>query len=63
MDIETDVSMSIELQDKVKQLAGELKVPVLLVGEKVIIGYNRTAMTQLLTEAGHITPEPKPESK
>ncbi len=55
--------MSIELQDKVKQLAGELKVPVLLVGEKVIIGYNRTAMTQLLTEAGHITPEPKPESK
>ena len=51
---ETDVSMSIELQEKVKQLAGDLTVPVLTVGDKVIIGYNRPAMTQALTESGHI---------
>lgn len=60
---ETDISMSIEMQDKVKQLAGELQVPVLTVGDKVIIGYNRPAMIQTLTESGHIAagPEPEPE--
>lgn len=52
---EFDISMDITLQDKVKLLAGDLQVPVLTIGEKVIIGYNRTAMTQTLTESGHIT--------
>jgi len=52
--IETDVSMDIGLQEKVKQLVGELQVPVLTVGDKVIKGYSRAAMAQALTESGHI---------
>lgn len=51
---ETDVSMDIGLQEKVKQMAGELQVPVLTVGDKVIKGYSRTTMAQALTESGHI---------
>lgn len=56
---ETDVSMSIELQDKVKQLAGRLEVPVLTIGDKVVLGYSRAAMTQTLIESGHIAADAK----
>lgn len=54
---ETDVSTDITLQEKVKQLAGELQVPVLTIGETVIVGYNRPAMTKSLTESGYIKQE------
>ncbi len=52
---ETDVSADVDLQNRVKEMAGELQVPVLAVGTKPVIGYNRTALTLALTESGHIT--------
>jgi len=40
-------------------IAGTLQVPVLLVGDKVLSGYNRSALLQALTESGHIKTEPE----
>jgi glutaredoxin len=51
---EVDISQDVALQDKVKAMAGDLQVPVLAIGDKPIVGYNRTALTQTLTESGHI---------
>jgi len=50
-----NVADDVNLQNELKDLAGELQVPVLLVGSKVLTGYNRTALLQALTESGHIT--------
>ena len=52
---EKDVSGDIDLQNELKDVAGELQVPALVVGSKVLTGYNRTALLQSLTESGHIT--------
>ncbi|NIN36713.1 MAG: hypothetical protein GTO60_17105 [Gammaproteobacteria bacterium] len=51
---EVDVSEDVDLQDELTEVAGELKVPVLLVGERVLNGYNRTVFIQALTESGHL---------
>ena len=51
---EVDVSEDVDLQDELTEVAGELKVPVLLVGERVLNGYNRTVFIQALTETGHL---------
>ena len=52
---EKDVSDDIDLQNELKDVAGELQVPALVVGSKVLTGYNRSALLQSLTESGHIT--------
>ena len=54
---EKDVSESIEMQDELKGVAGELQVPTLLIGDKVLQGYNRSALLQSLTESGYIAQE------
>jgi len=51
---EKNVADDINLQNELKDKAGELQVPVLVVGDKVLSGYNRTALLQTLTESGHI---------
>ena len=51
---EVDVSEDVDLQDELTEVAGELKVPVLLVGDTVLNGYNRTVFIQALTESGHL---------
>jgi glutaredoxin 3 len=52
---EIDVSSDIELQIELKDRAGELQVPALVVGDKVLLGYNRTELRQTLTQAGYIS--------
>ncbi|OGT74971.1 MAG: hypothetical protein A2W76_00385 [Gammaproteobacteria bacterium RIFCSPLOWO2_12_47_11] len=52
-----NVSDDIELQNELKEVAGELKVPVLVVGEKTIKGYNRTDILKALETAGYVAPE------
>lgn len=52
---EIDVSSDIELQTELKEIAGELQVPTLIIGDKVLTGYNRTQLRQTLTESGHIS--------
>lgn len=51
---QVDVSEDVELQDELTEVAGELKVPVLLVGDRVLNGYNRAVFIQALTESGHL---------
>ncbi len=43
------------LQQELKsKTGGDLRVPVLLIGEKVISGYDRTSLTSALTAAGYV---------
>lgn len=45
-----------ELQQELKsKTGGDLRVPVLLVGEKVVAGYDRENLSAVLREAGYIT--------
>ena len=51
---EKDVSESVEMQEELNGVAGELRVPVLVIGNDVLRGYNRSALIQSLSESGHI---------
>ena len=51
---EKNVNDDITLQEELKEkTGGELHVPVLLLGEKVLTGYNRTELLQALADAGY----------
>ncbi len=56
-----DVSNDAVLQLELRKRAGELRAPTVLVGEKAVVGYNRTALIAALQESGHITAEEEPE--
>lgn len=51
---EKNVKDDIQLQEELKEKAGELRVPVVVIGEKVISGYQRNTMISALKEAGYI---------
>lgn len=51
---EKNVSGNFKLQEELKEkTGGDLRVPVLLLGEKVLSGYNRTELLQALADAGY----------
>jgi glutaredoxin len=52
---EKNVDKNIDLQNELKKVAGELRVPVLVVKDKPIVGYNRPALLKALTDAGYKT--------
>jgi glutaredoxin len=53
---EKNVSDAAALQQELKgKTGGDLRVPVLLVGEKVLSGYNRSKLIAALTKAGYIS--------
>jgi len=52
---EKNVNKSIDLQNELKKAAGDLRVPALMVGDKAIVGYNRTALLDALSKAGYNT--------
>jgi glutaredoxin len=53
---EKDVTDDIALQQELKsKTGGDLRVPVLMVGDKVLSGYNRTNLISELTDAGYIS--------
>jgi glutaredoxin len=54
---EKNIADDVALQNELKEKAGELQVPVLMIGDKVLTGYNRASLIQALTESGHITAE------
>lgn len=58
-----NVKDDIDLQNELKDVAGELKVPVLVIGEKVIKGYNRSEILAALKDAGYVEPEETPSNK
>ena len=50
---EKDVNDNPPVQDELMSLAGQLSVPALAVGKKVIYGYNSIAIEEELTSAGY----------
>ena len=50
---EKDVNDNPPVQDELMSLAGQLSVPALAVGKKVIYGYNSMAIEEELTSAGY----------
>ena len=49
---EKNVDNNVELQDELTKLTGTLKVPMTIVGEKKISGYNRTELKAALAAVG-----------
>lgn len=55
---EKDVSGDFKLQEELKEkTGGDLHVPVLILGEKVLKGYNRAELLQALADAGYTSDE------
>ena len=54
---EKDVNENIELQTELKEKAGNLKVPALVIGEQVVTGYERNQLISVLTSSGYIEAE------
>ena len=51
---EKNVFDNVELQTEMKDLTGRENVPVVVIGESVIIGYNRTQMEAALASMGYV---------
>ena len=54
---EKNVNDNLDLQTELKDVAGELTVPITVIGEAVIKGYDRAALTNALTAVGYVDPE------
>jgi len=54
---EKNVNENIALQSELKEKAGDLKVPALVIGNQVITGYERNNLISVLTKAGYIKDE------
>ena len=52
---EKNVDKDIDLQNELKKVAGDLRVPALVVKDKAIVGYDRSALLKALSEAGYKT--------
>ncbi len=50
--VEKNVNDNVELQAELSALAGELRVPTVVIGEEVISGFNRKKMLEVLNKAG-----------
>ena len=49
-----DASNEQEIQEELKALNGILRVPVVVIGETKVSGYNRTELNNTLAAAGYI---------
>ncbi|MBI2994034.1 MAG: glutaredoxin family protein [Gammaproteobacteria bacterium] len=54
---EKNPNNDVAIQNEMKEKAGELRVPTLIVGEKSVVGYNRAAATAALIDGGYLTEE------
>lgn len=52
-----NVNDSLEVQNELKEKTGELKVPVTIIGENAIVGYDRQRLLAALQNAGYVEPE------
>ena len=48
-----NVMTDVDLQTEMKDVSGQQSVPVTVIGEKVLIGYNATQLKAALVEAGY----------
>ncbi len=49
---EKNADESIEIQNELTEISGDLKVPTVVIGEEVIIGYKRSEIEAILLKAG-----------
>ncbi len=54
--VDNDVSEDIELQNELKGLIGKLSVPVVVIGDATIVGYDREQLISALSNAGYVEP-------
>ena len=52
---EKNVDKNLDLQNELKKVAGDLRVPALVVKDKAVVGYDRSALLKALSEAGYNT--------
>lgn len=57
---EKNVATDPALQQELKDKAGDLRVPLLLIGDQKLAGYNREALLNALTAAGYKEPNKEP---
>jgi len=48
-----DASRNFEIQNEIRELIGDLQVPVVIIGEKTLTGYNRSELGEALAAAGY----------
>ena len=51
---EKNVMDNVDLQKEMKEVSGKQSVPVVVIGKKVLIGYNRTDLKNALAAAGYV---------
>jgi glutaredoxin len=51
--VEKNVASDVKLQEELKAKAGDLRVPVTVIGDRVVNGYNRTEMLSALEAGGY----------
>ena len=54
--VDNDVSEDIKLQNELKELIGKLSVPVVVIGDATIVGYERDQLLSALSNAGYVEP-------
>jgi glutaredoxin len=59
-DVENDFDLQQELKNK---NGGQLRVPILLIGDKVLSGYKPDELFSALTNAGYVLEKTEPESE
>ena len=60
---EINVAENVDAQKELKEkTGGDLRVPVLIIGDKILSGYNRTTLLEALTAAGYKEPAPAAET-
>jgi glutaredoxin len=57
---EKNVQANTEVQEELKEKAGQLAIPVIVVGERVVRGYDRLVLTEAITSAGYPNNEAAP---
>src|SRR5690606_32029312 len=60
--IEKNVASNAALQEELKELAGDLRVPVTVIGDRVLGGYDRSELLDALSEGGY-APAPTGEEE
>ncbi|MDZ7842112.1 MAG: glutaredoxin family protein [Gammaproteobacteria bacterium] len=52
---EKDAEQNVEVQDELREVSGVLSVPVLVIGDEVLTGFNRDLILRVLSDAGFPT--------
>ena len=57
-DISTDMAVRQELRDKTGASGNTVSVPTVIIGDQIIAGFNKEALSKALESAGYANPEP-----